>query len=327
MPLSPKGFREGLEHHLLSVLWRHWTALGVATHVPAEDRYPLDLEALLCATLVLSEHDGRLDKLVREWLSANAGLVSTSRLARIWRDFEKTASGVNVGLVVPGKEARIDRWVAGHSFAAGQPGTGARASEEVPPRAGARAGRGSGKTGSTAAPSAWPAAAQLTLRRLFGVNARAEVLLYLVAGTTGSSAGIARATWYDQKSVYRILESWVLAGLCVKAGSPAGRGYGLTRVAEWQRLLGIEPPVAWVDWASTLRPLLLLLRAASTAPRADDEYLLSSLMRGLEAPLASTCRLWGTSFPDSRPRPGAGFFEPAATAALALASAMAGELD
>ncbi len=325
MPLSPKGFREGLEQHLLTVLWRHWTALGVATHVPAEDRYPLDLEALLCATLVLSERDGRLDKLVREWLSANPGQVSASRLTRIWTSFEKTARSATVELATPGKDARIYQWTAGHSLGTGQPGAGAGESEDAHLRASARAGRDVAKTGSTAAPPVWPAAAQLTLRRLFGVNARAEVLLHLLSGVTGSSAGIARATWYDQKAVYRILESWVLAGQCVKEGNPAGRGYSLTHATEWHRLLGIDGTVAWVDWASTLRPLLVLLRAASTTPREDNEYLLSSLMRDLEAPLASTCRLWHVTFPDSRPCPGAAFFEPAATAVLALASAVAGE--
>ena len=50
-------------------------------------------------------------------------------------------------------------------------------------------------------PSTGLATAQVTLRNLFGINARADVMLYLLSGATGSSAGIARATWFDQKAV------------------------------------------------------------------------------------------------------------------------------
>ncbi|MBM4353889.1 MAG: hypothetical protein FJ109_08850 [Deltaproteobacteria bacterium] len=325
MKLSPNDFGNGLEQHVLTLLWRHWAALGAATHVPAEDRYPLDLEALLCATRVLSEHDGRLDKLASEWLSANGGLVSASRLGRIRRDFEKTAGHVKVALVQPGMSMRLDGWLGRHGSPVGQPDSGAGRSGSRPSLEDAKASRSTEKSAWVSAPPVWPAAAQLTLRRLFGVNARAEVLLYLLSGAAGSSAGIARSVGYDQKSVYRVLESWVEAGMCSRPGTAARRGYGLTRTGEWQRLLGFDTPVAFVDWPSALLPLLLLLRAASAAPRQDDSYLLSSLMRDLDAPLASTCRLFRLPFPDSRTRPGAAFFEPAAKAVLDLAGAMAGE--
>jgi len=325
MRLSPKDFSQKLERCLLTLLWRHWTALGVATHVPAEDRYPLDLEALLCATLVLSEHDRRLDKLASEWLSANSGLVSTSRLSRIWGDFEKGASRAKVGLVPSGKSARLDELLASHGFPIVQSVAMAGKSGDRTAWKRAMAGIRPGKAGATSSPSVWSAAAQLALRRLFGVNARAEVLLYLLSGTTGNSAGIARSVGYDQKSVYRILESWVQAGYCVKLGKPAGQGYGLTRPTEWQRLLGIDATVAWIDWASVLLPLLLVLQAAWTGPRKDDEYLLSSLMRDMEEPLAAPCRLWRLPFPNGSASPGAAFFQPAARAILDLASAMAGE--
>jgi len=325
MPLSPNDFRSGLEQHLLSLSWRHWTALGSATHVPAEDRYPLDLEALLCASLVLSESDGRLDKLASEWLFANGGLLSASRLGRIGCALERMADHMRVALAQSGISTGFDGLLASHGWPIGQRNSGAGQSGRRPPREAARADRSARKSGSTSAPPAWPAAAQLTLRCLFGVNARAEVLLYLLSGTTGSSAGIARSVWYDQKSVYRILESWVQAGVCVNPAPSAGRGYGLMRTKDWARLFGIKAMVSWVDWASALLPLLLLLRAASTPPRQNDAYLLSSLMRDLEAPLASTCRLWRLPFPDSRSSPGPAFFEPAARAVLDLAAAMAGE--
>ena len=50
----------------------------------------------------------------------------------------------------------------------------------------------------------------------FGINARADVCLYLLANRHGSSNGIAREIGFDQKVVYRILERWVEAGVVDK---------------------------------------------------------------------------------------------------------------
>ncbi len=294
--MSPTEFRDALRETLLSLLWRQWGALGVATHVLPEDRFSVDLEALLVASAALSPCDQRLAKLAEEWLSLNRSLALKTRVVRMCRALGQLAGKHHVDLLPPDPEQVV----------------------------------GAGQTGSTVSRKAVapalsvPATAQVNLRRLFGVNARSDVLLYLLSGGTGSSAGIARSTWFDQKAAYRILESWVAAGVCLRARSDSGDGYALVRTNQWLQLLGLAGSVRWLDWAQALFPLILLLHATSTPPRSGDEYLLSSLLRELHDRLATTGRTWGILLPDRRSHPGETFFQPASTAVLDLARVMAG---
>ena len=297
MQMSPNDFRDALRESLLSVLWRQWSALGLATHSSSEDRSPVDMEALLVASAVLSSHDQRLTKLAEEWLSLNRSLVLKVRIVRMCRAWGQLAGKhhIDVGHLDPEQVIGTEK-----------------ADSKGPKRA------------VSPEPSG-PAVAQVNLRRLFGVNARADILLYLLAGGSGSSAGIARAVWFDQKAVYRILESWAETGACTRPGSHSADGYRLVRTDEWAQLIGLDEPVKWVDWAEGLFPLLLVHHATSTPPWAEDRYLLSSLLRDLHDRLAATGRAWGGRFPNHGGHPGEVIFEPVAMAVLGLAGAMARE--
>ena len=297
MQMSPNDFRDALRESLLTILWRQWSALGVATHSAFEDRHPVDMEALLVASAVLSSYDQRLTRLALEWLGLNRHLVLKARVVRMCRVLGQVARKHHVDLSPLDPEQVIGIEQAGSTVS---------------------------KRAVSPGPSG-PAVAQVYLRRLFGVNARADVLLYLVSGSSGSSAGIARAVWFDQKAVYRILESWSEAGVCTRPGAHTTDGYTLVRADEWMQLLNLDQSVRWVNWAENLLPLLLVHHAASTPPWAEDTYLLSSLLRELYDRLTATGRAWGKCLPDHRLYPGEDFFEPAAMAVLALAGAMAGE--
>jgi hypothetical protein len=285
---------------MLSVLWRQWSALGVATHIASEDRYSVDLEALLVATRALAGRDRRLPTLAGEWLKANNGMVMTARLERMQRHLDGLAEQHRTELV---------REESGHLW-------------ELPP---APSHRPSKRVASP--PSAGPATSQITLRNLFGINARADILLYFLSGGTNNSAGIARETWFDQKAVYRVLESWSKAGICTRPGKAAPAGYRLLQVQEWLALFGLKRPMRRVNWGSSLFPLLIILQAASSPPRSGDSYLLSSLLRDLHVELASAALPWNVSMPHPRSSPGEEYFRPATGAVLALISAMAGEQD
>jgi len=263
-----------------------------------EDRCPVDLEALLVATVALGERDRRLPKLAEEWLAVNSGMTMTARLERMHRHLKKLAEQHRTEFVWEGLD-RLRELVSASSL-----GSSRRAAPSRP---------------------AGPATAQIMLRNLFGINARADVLLYLLSGVTNSSAGIARETWFDQKAVYRVLESWSNAGVCARPGKASAAGYRLLRTQQWLALLDLEGPVRWINWGSTLSTLLTILQASTTLPRAGDAYLLSSLLRDLHGELATTAVPWDLTMPDPRSSPGEEYFQPAAGAVLTLISAMAGE--
>lgn len=297
MQLSPTSFRDSLEEGLLSVLWRHWSAVGVGTHTTKEDRCPVDLEALMVATGVLAAADRRLPNLAREWLAVNSGVVMKTRLERMRRHLKKLA-----------KQHRTEfTWAELDELEqlANASSTDSSRRASVPP------------PGLTTA--------QMTLRNLFGINARADILLYFLSGATGSSAGIARGTWFDQKAVYRILESWSEAGVCARPGKASPGAYQLTKTDDWGALLALTVPYPRVNWGISLFTLLTLLQAASVPPRAGDAYLLSSVLRDLHDELSGAALPWNLAMPDPRNNPGEEYFQPAAMAVLELVGALADE--
>lgn len=297
MQLSPISFRDSLKEGLLSVVWRHWSALGVGTHTTKEDRCPVDLEALLVATGVLADADRRLPNLAGEWLTVNSGVVLKTRGERMRRHLKKLA-----------KLHRTEfTW---------------EELDELDQLANASL-TNSSKRASVPPPGL--ATAQITLRNLFGINARADVLLHLLSGATGSSAGIARETWFDQKAVYRILESWSEAGICARPGKAIPGAYRLTKTREWGELLTMAAPYPRVNWGISLFSLLTLLQAASAPPRAGNAYLISSMLRDLHDDLSVTALPWNLTMPDPRTSPGEEYFHPAAVAVLKLVEVMAGE--
>jgi hypothetical protein len=296
--MSLTSFRDSLQEGLLSVLWRQWSALGLATHSTSEDRCPVDLEALLVATGALAERDRRLPNLAEQWLNVNSGMTMTARLERMHRHIRKLAGQYRTEFVWD----KLDQ--IRHPVSTSSHGSSKRAASPS---------------------SAGPAPAQITLRNLFGINARADILVYLLSGGTNNSAGIARETWFDQKAVYRVLESWSNAGICARPGKTSPGGYRLLRTQEWLVLFGFKRPLRRVNWGSSLFTLLIILQAASSRIRVGDAYLLSSLLRDLHGELAAAALPWSLTMPDPGSSPGEEYFQPAADGVLTLISAMAGE--
>ncbi len=292
--MSPNDFREALLERMLSLVWRQWTALGMATHSSPHTGSPADIEALLMASTVLASHDHRLDKFIEEARRNLGTLLHYSRLGRMEKALNQLAYGCGVRSTVPstGRSAGTAKEAAWFS-----------------------------KSVLALAPPGLPTV-QLALRHLFGVNSRADIMLFLLSGSSGSSAAIARAVWTDQKTAYRILEGWIKAGICQRPAIGRKRGYLLTRGGQWGQLLNLPSPVPRVDWAYNLMPFLVLLEGVSQSPRAGDRYLLASLMRDLSDRLADIGTIWRIHFPDHRAHLGPAFFEPGTNSLLTILDAM-----
>ena len=60
MEISLREFKEKFYSGLLDIHRRHWTALGVASHVKPEKTRIVDLEPLIISTLTIGLQDKRL---------------------------------------------------------------------------------------------------------------------------------------------------------------------------------------------------------------------------------------------------------------------------
>ncbi len=83
MEASLREFKGKFYNALLDIHWKHWTALGVASHVKPEKTWIIDLEPLIVSTLAIGLQDKRLLSSSTEWLIKNGEWINLSRLKRI----------------------------------------------------------------------------------------------------------------------------------------------------------------------------------------------------------------------------------------------------
>ncbi len=292
MKNSSESFRQALRESFLELLWRQWCALGVASHGP-EAVSPIDLEALILATAMAAGQDRRLWDAALLWLSRGREWVNGARLKRMAVPFTSPDEWLKRPLIDQ------DRWNQ----------VGAVLEPTAMYR---RAAAGNRRADRVLSPPSLrrPPMLQLFLRGVFGVNARAELILFLLAAGEGNSNQIARETHYDQKNVYVILEHWAEAGFASKEKRGNQNLYSLKPGGAFSLAGGIDPKF-W-RWEPFFLAFGRLHVAAHADPWKDDAYLLSSLFRGLRGDIAPFARAAGITLPDPQLFLGEEFFAPMA---------------
>lgn len=318
MKLSLKEFREKFINDLLEIHWRHWTTLGVASHVRPERYWIVDLEAITTSTLLIGLCDKRLLSVSLEWLIKNGERVNHSRLKRIGKVFMKPFPGSNEPLLAP----EVLKLTANTLKKFGQnalPIKGSNSSESNETRVREYEGffnKFQMKGIVTEPQIQQPSLVQLLLRNVFGVDARVEVLIYLIINDSGNSNSIAKDVFYDQKNVYRILEKWTKAEVVTKITGKRVGEYSLKRKNEWLDVLGLKEKPGYLNWVRTLLVLNQLAKALSTPPWSDDEYLISSFFRDILNEAKSIGRSLNIMLPEPVSFSGSQYFAPFAMAVL-----------
>jgi len=283
-----------LRESLLELLWRQWRPLGIASHGPESVR-AIDLEALVLATAMAAGQDRRLWDSALQWLSCNRDWVNQARLKRMATPFTRPDQWLKQPLIVE------DIWR--QAVAALDPMAGKRLTAEnerkadrvlTPPRL------------------RKPPLLQLLLRGIFGVNARAELILFLLAAGKGNSNQIARESHYDQKNIYVILERWAEAGFVDKEKLGKQNLYSLKQGFAF--LLPAEIELKFWRWEPLFSTFGRLFIALHAEPWSTDPYLLSSLFRELHGGISPLARMAGIALPELALYPGEELFVPMAEA-------------
>ncbi len=104
-------------------------------------------------------------------------------------------------------------------------------------------------------PAARPANLWLALRALLGVNARCEILLYLLLNGRGHARGIARETSYFQKTIQNAVGEMAQSGFL--QGQAKGREHFYTlRPEVWSKDLGRGQSLPrWMNWPAVFAAL------------------------------------------------------------------------
>lgn len=320
-----KRFRESYLDTLLRFLWREWTALGVAGHERAALRHVADPEALLLLTCSVGRYDQRLFDEVMDWLTTNGRFLNVQRLRNILR--KEKFSGGHVLSAVGDWLARQDdplKWkrlartetYRGKPRALfhrrdGMPLPDSSNSDPVflehgyirnPPALRAYSG--------SFDPHAVPCLL-LRLRALLGVNARCDILIYLLLNGSGHPREVARELYYSQKAIHDAMVDMACSGVVTSSRARRERVFRIA-YGNWPCFTGEAEVPRWRNWP-------VVLRAAEIVWEKTDELAAANLDPLLEASeIALTMQplfdrlvraLWAPAIPATRPASGASQME------------------
>ncbi len=266
----PTSFQDSLSHlttRMVDLLWHQWSSIGVAGYPRPGDDWIIDPEALLLATTRFGRHDSRLMDESIDWLAKFGRRISLQRLQGLHRSWPGVADSRVLAAIaeVLGQRVAHRKWraIADRAPVDSEPeslflrsdGTPATHFGEAEPVF-AKHGMLRGKLelrGMSQPPD--PRAREnllFIMRALLGVNARAEIMAWLLTHDSGHPAAIARSTGYFSKSIQQILNELEESGQVISVRRGREKHFRI-RAADWHFLL---PPPSdgqrafprWVDW-------------------------------------------------------------------------------
>lgn len=280
---SLTSFRDHLVEVLLQFLWRQWSALGVAGYARSKDPWMLDPEALLLFSLPIARHDPRLFDEIIDWLHENGTWVNLQRLQSLWKEY-RLGEG---GLLAPiargmASDSSHSKWkVLEKSTPVASDGESIRPVFEGVPvtgtpdpdflRWGWQRGRLDLRRMSQPPRPDQPATFLFKLRALFGRQARAEVIAWLLSHEHGHPAEIARQTGYYRRSIQIVLNELETSGHIRSFRAGREKQFSLVH-GEWRFLLTWSPAEhfpLWIAWAPLFRVLQNFLDCLSQ-PGIDE---------------------------------------------------------
>ncbi|RYD27930.1 MAG: hypothetical protein EOP87_20380 [Verrucomicrobiaceae bacterium] len=263
MNTSFRHSRDKLLAGFLDFLWFQWASVGVAGHgAPGAGRM-IDPEALLLATSRVARHDPRLLDGVLDWLNVNGSRINLQRLQRLqemWPLGDMRVIGAVASIV--SRQSVMRKWAPLSSPAAGaipQPffiGAGGEAlplfSEPDPHFLRHGLVRDPVEMpGTSKSPDPYRVSNLIfILRALFGVNARAEIVAWLLTHESGHPARIARDTGYFSKSIQHTLNEMEDSGHIRSRREGREKVFSI-RSDDWKFLITWQRPAAfpfWTEW-------------------------------------------------------------------------------
>ena len=266
-PLLQKFKQEFLES-ILEFLWRQWSLLGVPGYRGKDDLWIIDPEALIMFSLTFGRSEPRLLDEIINWLHVHGNLINIQRLKRVVATESFASHGILSAIAaVISETGNTSKWgrISSADFS--------KHSENLFLNKIGEEARHYGKTdpvfekyGFLRGPYRLRAHTQsiqimkhtglvFRLRSLLGINARVEILLYLLFHKTGHPRKIAREIYYFQKTVQDALVEMGGSEIIQVRSQGREKHYRLAQ-DDWYRLLKIQEPYPqWINWPLLFRAL------------------------------------------------------------------------
>lgn len=283
--MRPSALSRNLDQELRDFAWNEWAQMGLLASPGRRSPWAQDPEALVVFTLEVARADPRLFDEMLDWLMVNEPLVNMRRVKAmcdgkedellvigtlLWLDLHRRSKPVP-----DTKTGDPKPLFRGLSTAISNPDPAFAAVGRMRPEV--------APTGKSGVPDMRaPINFAFRLRQLLGVNARAEVVRYLLttAPADADTAVITRSTGFASRNVRQALTSLQDAGVVSRRGK---RRFAID-LEGWTGLLRIERDElpTYREWPQLLGGLRRIARWLRR-PELDtlSEYLLASETRDL----------------------------------------------
>jgi hypothetical protein len=263
-------FKEAYQELLLSFLWRQWAALGVAGHASTDDPWAIDPEALLFFSCTMARYEARLFDEILDWTNINGDAINIQRLRNMVS--HRLFSGQDVLSAVAGLMAvgrRSPKWKNLAKFPTnaekaqplffqknGEPMEPFGNVDETFERYGLLRGKVELRGHTQPARVIRNTGLIFKLRYLWGINARCEIILYLLTHDGGHPRKISRDICYFQKTVQDTLVDMARSDLVYVRPVGKEKHYWL-KAEKWLEFLTGDPEkiIRWVNWPMLLSGL------------------------------------------------------------------------
>jgi hypothetical protein len=234
----------------LDLAWGQWTTLGASGVVRQRGNAIIDPEALILSTALLSERDPRLRDEAIDWCVAFApGIVSTSRLKNLLSGHESPLVERFFATV---NQACSARWPTAKDAV---PWPIERSGKSRLPR-----------------PEKKPALSRIQLRALFGVSARAEVLLVLLTHQSLRarfvSASELQFVGYSKRNIAFVLDDLERASLVERRDVRNQARYKLIKAPHLAKLAPCVSTALLVRWDLVFPALLAAIEVMERTEQA-----------------------------------------------------------
>ena len=269
----------------LDFLWCQWSALGVAGQRGGDDDRVIGPESLLLATTRYGRYDSRLLDEVIDWLSSNGKRINLQRLRRIHDECPvadlRVLAAISGGLAT---QSMMRKWItlSDPLPVAAEPeplfirfdGSAFPIFHKPDPdflRHGLLRDPMERRRMSQSPDPSRAANLLCCLRALFGVNARAEIVAWLLTHESGHPAAIARDTGYFSKSVQHTLNEMEDSGH-IRSRREGREKIFWVKPGAWDVLITWSQPSGfprWVDWMPVFSAITTFIDALGQ-PGLDD---------------------------------------------------------
>jgi len=291
-----QNFKDNFNEALLKLLWSHWSALGVAGYGRKVDQM-LDPEALILMTASVGRYDPRLFDAMIEWMMENERMINISRMQTLMKrelfQCENVVAAVAGIISETGNRTKWKKIVLKKDISEIQPlfnnESGSFYGSRIDPvfrKYGFERPEFQKRGIITPFSVKDQATLVLRLRAFFGVNARSEIIAYLLNSPNGVARDIALSNYYFLRTVQDALSEMTASGILMFKTVPGKKREIQYSLAgnELAKMFSYERPaqgsfICWGALYSALEKVFVLIN--STEFPEYSEMLQNSELRKL----------------------------------------------